>query len=645
MSQILAWILQGLILTAGIFFFLRIIRITRGSRIIRGMVVALVGGTLILWGLSEALKLDELAHIIEIVAGFVVVIFVILFQPELRRAIAQLGEGGILNRLMKNLGRDSVSELCQAVVAMAARRQGALIAIERENPLDAYIEGGVRVDAAVGRLLLESIFHPGSSLHDGAVILRKERIAAAACLFPLTENLRIARSTGTRHRAALGLTDETDAVTIAVSEETGGISICKRGRMQTVTPGKLEEILRESLGPEDAQDSPADERRFSQIVAEFARGDLVWLAASVFLAVALILFAHQRISGTDRFTVAAAGRPPGSTVEPGQNQLLIVLPSEDYKLVSITPRPLQVEVRATRGQLNQIRFGIRGVLELEEPLPSEPFELEISEVRWQHEQPGVSYHWSSARVPTLRVEHLARRVFRLSPANLNVDHGDLPPRYEVDLERATFEPEVITVVGPAREIGDLGGKDQPPLELEPLVLKGTGTTGSRERLRLSEDLVARGYSIEGDGAVQVTLPIKPIRWDLGLIRREIALVCMDPTRTAELERWTLPSGSAKDFHVYASGLIPADPGSEAFREFSAQLTRFVDENLNAFVDIQNLPRDGDARAVPIEWRWRKSWLESAGTFGLDPDTLNPRERLYVELAGGEKTIRLVARTP
>ena len=241
MNPFVSLTLQALILGAGIYVALGFLRSTRGGGIVRGLVVALLFGAVGLWGLAELLRLEELGHILQSITGYVVVILVILFQPELRRGIAQLGEQALLGQRKRN---ETANEIAQAAIAMARRRRGALIAIERDFSLDAYVDNAVRVDGQVTRLLIESIFHPGSALHDGAIVLRGDRIAAAASLFPLTENLRISSSTGTRHRAALGLTEETDAVTLVVSEETGEIALCRSGEMQSnVSPDRLEAEL------------------------------------------------------------------------------------------------------------------------------------------------------------------------------------------------------------------------------------------------------------------------------------------------------------------------------------------------------------------------------------------------------------------
>ena len=199
-------------------------------------------------------RLSELQFILETLTGFVVVILAIVFQPELRRGIVSIGDNPLLRTVMGSRGGDVADEVSAACAAMAKRKQGALVAFERQVALDAWTRKAVRIDARVSRHLLDSIFHPGSALHDGAVIVREGRIAAAMAILPLTENENLARSIGTRHRAALGLSEETDAIVVAVSEETGLITICQDGQMERkVVRDELADELRVRLGGDESK--------------------------------------------------------------------------------------------------------------------------------------------------------------------------------------------------------------------------------------------------------------------------------------------------------------------------------------------------------------------------------------------------------
>jgi diadenylate cyclase len=172
----------------------------------------------------------------------------VMFQSEIRRLLARIGRRRWLSiggRLQK---REFTEELVLALVQMSQQKTGALVVIERDIGLRTFIESGVLLDAALSRDLLLTIFRTGSALHDGAVIIQGQRIAAAACFLPLTVRPGVARSLGTRHRAAIGVTEETDCLSLVVSEETGRLSVVAFGDIEMdVTPGRLEERITEHI--------------------------------------------------------------------------------------------------------------------------------------------------------------------------------------------------------------------------------------------------------------------------------------------------------------------------------------------------------------------------------------------------------------
>lgn len=174
-----------------------------------------------------------------------VLALIVLFQPELRRAFAQFGRGGFLGKRASAAGgAELIAEVVQAVREMAATYTGALIVFERRTGLRMFREMGVPLDARVSSGLLRSIFHTDSPLHDGAVIISELRLAAAGCFLPLTKRPYLSASIGTRHRAALGVTEETDAVVVVVSEETGRITVALNGQLvRDLTPETLRRIL------------------------------------------------------------------------------------------------------------------------------------------------------------------------------------------------------------------------------------------------------------------------------------------------------------------------------------------------------------------------------------------------------------------
>ena len=226
------------------FLIYELLLLIRGTRAVQ---MALSGGFLIaLYFLSRWLHLETVNWLIRNLAGYVVFAVIVLFQADIRRALAHFGRAPFFRYFARSLDGDEdiVEELVVAATTLAARRIGAIIVLERDIGLRNYIEGGIPLDATVTYDLLASIFQPGSPLHDGAVIIQGERIAAAACFLPLSVNPRLSKDLGTRHRAALGLTEENDSVAIVVSEETGSISLVSGGDLERGVSG---DRLRASL--------------------------------------------------------------------------------------------------------------------------------------------------------------------------------------------------------------------------------------------------------------------------------------------------------------------------------------------------------------------------------------------------------------
>jgi len=223
-----------------IYELLLLIRGTRAAQ------MALSGGFLIgLYFLSRRLGLETVNWVIRNLAGYVVFAIIVLFQADIRRALAHFGRAPFFRYFERASSTDeTIEELVVAATTLSTRRIGALVAIERQIGLRNYIEGGIPLDAMVTYDLLASIFQTGSPLHDGAVIVQGDRIAAAACFLPLSVNPKVSRELGTRHRAALGLTEENDAVAIVVSEETGIISLVIGGDLERGLSG---EVLRVRL--------------------------------------------------------------------------------------------------------------------------------------------------------------------------------------------------------------------------------------------------------------------------------------------------------------------------------------------------------------------------------------------------------------
>lgn len=245
-------VLEVAIFAVLIYVVLRFLRATRGSGIIRGLALLLVTFILAFFIFAENLKLDRLSWLVEQLAPSIVLGLVVVFHPEIRRAIVHLGDAPIFGRFFR---RDAkiVPRLLRAVARLSKERIGALIAIEREASLSELSENGITIDAELNSYLIESIFFPKSALHDGGVVVQDDRIVAASCLFPLSQNPDIDKRLGTRHRAALGLSEETDALIVVVSEETGRISTASNGKLKhDLTLENLEGELDEVFGRSSA---------------------------------------------------------------------------------------------------------------------------------------------------------------------------------------------------------------------------------------------------------------------------------------------------------------------------------------------------------------------------------------------------------
>lgn len=217
--------IEILLLTLGVYYTWLYLKGTGGAKVLTGLVFFLVGLTFI----SEILSLEVIQWLLSRFSVFFFIAIIVLFQPELRRALAQIGSKPFFGGVQKNI--EFIKELSDCVFTMAGKSQGALIAIEGSIGVRGYAESGVEIDCAFSNELMQTLFFPKSPLHDGGVIIRANRIIAASCIFPVSQKESLNRAFGLRHRAALGLSEETDAICIVVSEETGSVSLCYKGKV------------------------------------------------------------------------------------------------------------------------------------------------------------------------------------------------------------------------------------------------------------------------------------------------------------------------------------------------------------------------------------------------------------------------------
>ena len=234
-----------LIVAIIIYELLLLTRHTRGSALLKGLFLLLVIALL-----SNLLGLVSLNWLLSAILQNGAIVLVILFQPEFRKALERMGRSRVFMKGAKRSGNDErdliISEIIQTIMDLSKRRVGALIVFEQQTGLQDVVETGTRLNAEISAPLLENIFEPNTPLHDGAVVIRDAEVMAAACILPLAEASGVSRELGTRHRAAVGISENTDAIVIVVSEETGVISMAQDGVLtRPMTSHDLHRLLKQ----------------------------------------------------------------------------------------------------------------------------------------------------------------------------------------------------------------------------------------------------------------------------------------------------------------------------------------------------------------------------------------------------------------
>lgn len=247
-TQLLTWrtLINVIDILIVAFFLQQLMKIVKGTRavqLLKGIAVILL-----IKMVSYFFQLQTTEYVVDFVINWSALALIIIFQPELRRGLEHLGRGSLFSRRKrKNPGLDLIEALSKSTQYMSKRRIGALISIEMDTGLEEFIDTGTRLDALITSELLINIFIPNTPLHDGAVIIRNFEIASAASYLPLSESMAIPKTLGTRHRAAIGLSEVSDAITVVVSEETGDLSVARAGNL--ITEMSFEEF-EEYLGRE-----------------------------------------------------------------------------------------------------------------------------------------------------------------------------------------------------------------------------------------------------------------------------------------------------------------------------------------------------------------------------------------------------------
>lgn len=244
-------VLDIVIVAMVIYYVIKLIKQTRANSVFKGLGILLV----MTW-LSEVVQLNTINWMLLQVVNAGALMLVVLFQPELRRGLEQIGRSKLYANVFSGARRTrsaqhDAQELVKALTALSRRKVGALVVIEQKTGMDDIASSGTRIDAEISSALIENIFEPNTPLHDGAVLIHNGRIHSAACYLPLSENSSISRELGTRHRAALGISETTDAVVLIASEETGILSVAREGRLTRYLDAKtLNALLMEIFDPE-----------------------------------------------------------------------------------------------------------------------------------------------------------------------------------------------------------------------------------------------------------------------------------------------------------------------------------------------------------------------------------------------------------
>lgn len=636
-------LLQILILASGIYLVLSLLRTTQGSGLVRGLGLGVLVLGVGMYALVDALELRELEQVLDAILGVATIVLAILFQPELRRGILSLGEHQFFGRFLSTTGPEAISQVCDAAIEMARKRQGALIAFERKTPLDSYADAGARIDAPISAELLDSIFHPGAALHDGAVVLREGRVVAAAVLFPLSENADLSKSTGTRHRAALGLTEQTDAVAVIVSEETGALSIAVDGVMERrITRERFPDALAErlSMGGSKDPERPGLGGILASLLRSLLTAHLAQKAIALGLGFALFLVASNQVTVTAEFTVRLMPQLNRSTLGPPiiEQVAIIAPPGEDgtvWRVFPVNPgREYHLRVRGPREIMRQLEEGIGGNLALDEGTQGE-LTLEASTVRWGAGgyAKDLEVQWIDADnggAPRLDVRAFTEHEVEPLPTSVVVERGQLDERYEVD--GFDLRPSTVHVLGPAAAL-DL----QQRLSFEPVSLPHTDQENWSTSLVLSAELIQQGFSLVED--VYLEAHVVPRIDDLGTLDKEVVLVSFDPAQPLAAQRFAQPDTIAR-LRVRATRLV--GPGSDLdTADVNLALRKIVAERARVYADVSRMATDG-SRTVKIEVDQipPSVWIAELPPALRERLDISPRSQLLVELAMEDETLVL-----
>lgn len=523
-------LIEVAVLSALIYVVLRFLRETRGSGVVRGLALLLVAGFVGFQVLIQVLRLERLGLLFNAIAQSVVIALVIVFHPEIRRAIVHIGDSPIFGRLFPKESK-IVQRVLRAVARLMKERIGALIAIERDASLQSLVESGITIDAELNSFLIETIFYPKSALHDGAIVVREDRIVAASCLLPLSQNPDIDKRLGTRHRAALGLSEETDALAIVVSEETGKVSVALGGKLfYDLSLEQLERHIDEALGLRQRTQRKEGGRR-TPWAALFH--DPLRKLAAVVLGIAVYYLLDNQVRDTYQVPMRLMADAANEATERG-NRLVIKLPDDRLAVQSFVDS-MTGEVIADR----EVMFAITGPKHKIEQLRATPLQLpvEVPDVDWEKthsadftvrdvrrtvealNDPGISMVMTppSIRINVERMDDL--------PVPMSLGKVDLRGNHDSSrLRRETveFSPDTVHVVGKAEALAHFR-QDPTPFTVD--LTPRENALQAVEYVELKPEHAARGLRLEQPCTMtmQINPKMKPFTFVLPIDVDDLAL--------------------------------------------------------------------------------------------------------------------------
>ncbi len=583
-----------------IYLVLRFLRETRGSGVVRGLAFLLIVGIATFVVLIQTMGLARLALLFQTIAQSVVIALVIVFHPEIRRAIVHLGDSPIFGRFFQKESK-IVQRVLRAVARMSKERIGALITVEREASLQSLAESGITIDAELNSFLIESIFYPKSALHDGAIVVRDDRIVAASCLLPLSQNPDVDKRLGTRHRAALGLSEETDALAIVVSEETGKVSVAQGGKLSfDLTLEQLERAMDESLGLRQRSARRTDRGNRVSFWRRLGT-DPVRKLAAVVLGVGLWFLLDRQVMSVYPATIQLGVIAAGAKMPTDDgNVLAVMLPADRISrgFQDLSGQPIDKVTIAFRGEKNWIETLKSDDLKLLVSLPKvawekvESADFTIDDVQRTHRalvDGSVTMEMTPSRI-RVQVVGISQETVQLSPDQVEVSYGaDERLKARVRDETFEFSAKVTQVVGPEQAMQVfLAGKDKRPLRAALVARQGAPQASAT--IALQPEYEQAGLRLREP--CSLTVQLRPVMETFTL---NLPVLVDDLALPPELRGQYQPESGMAEAKVRAGGSLLSK-----LKTFEAgPRGHWAKSNLRLMVSIQ--PRE-DESPYPTEFR-------------------------------------------